>query len=150
MNILLAIDSSPCSHSAVDSVLDRPWPAGTRFHLLSVIEPFHPEFAGWQPAYGPLAYEAQQEQLSATQDLVKHEAERLSEAFGAENVSFAVVEGFIKDRIIQAAQAWPAELIIMGTHGRHGFEKLLLGSISQAVMSSAPCSVEIVKSRKAS
>ncbi len=43
------------------------------------------------------------------------------------------------------AKSWPADLIVMGSHGRRGFEKALLGSVSEAVAMHAPCSVEIIR-----
>jgi nucleotide-binding universal stress UspA family protein len=145
MKVLLAIDDSHCSCEAIESVLERPWPEKTRFHIFSVVEPFHPEYAGWHASYVPLAIEAQHDRMAATRKLVEGYANRLKERFGDDSVSSAVAEGYIKDRIIEAAQTWPADLIVMGSHGRTGLEKLLMGSVSQSVMSSAPCSVEIVK-----
>lgn len=43
------------------------------------------------------------------------------------------------------AQSWKPDLIVMGSHGRKGFEKFLLGSVAEAVLASSNCSVEIVK-----
>ncbi len=145
MNILLAMDDSPHSDAALQAVLSRPWPEGSRFRVISVVEPFHPEYAGWHTSYVPLALEAQKELLDATKKLVEQGAARLAERLGAGNVACEVLEGYIKDKILETAREWPADLIVMGSHGRRGFTKFLLGSVSEAVVSHAPCSVEIVK-----
>lgn len=145
MNILLAMDDSPHSFSALEAVLSRPWPEGSNFKVVSVVEPFHPEYAGWHTSYVPLALEAQKELLEATKRLVEDSANRLREKFGDDHVTCEVLEGYIKDKIIDTARDWPADLIVMGSHGRRGFTKFLLGSVSEAVVSHAPCSVEIVK-----
>jgi nucleotide-binding universal stress UspA family protein len=47
--------------------------------------------------------------------------------------------------IIECAVAWNADLIVMGSHGRRGLDRLLLGSVAEAVMRHASCSVEIVR-----
>lgn len=145
MNILLAMDDSPHSRAALEAVLARPWPEGSRARVVSVVEPFHPEYAGWHTSYVPLALEAQKELLDATKRLVEESGERLKEKFGKDNVLAEVLEGYIKDKIIDIGREWPADLIVMGSHGRRGFTKFLLGSVSEAVVSHAPCSVEIVK-----
>jgi len=47
--------------------------------------------------------------------------------------------------IIETAADWPADLIVMGSHGRRGFDRLLLGSVAESVLRHAQCSVEIVR-----
>lgn len=145
MHVLLALDDSVHSEEALESVLRRPWPDGSKFRIISVVEPFHPEYAGWHTSYVPLAIEAQKELVQATERLVEESTKKLQEAVGQENVSGEVVEGYIKDKIIEMARSWPADIIVMGSHGRRGFTRFLLGSVSEAVVSHAPCTVEIVK-----
>lgn len=145
MKILLAIDGSPFSHAAVDEVLTRPWPSDSCFKILTVVEPFHPEYAGWHGNYVPVAMEAQKELIDTSQSLIDQTAAQLGERFSADQISGEVKEGYIKDVIIEVAKDWHADLIIMGSHGRKGITKFLLGSVSEGVLSNAPCSVEIVK-----
>ncbi len=145
MNVLLAMDDSPHSFAALEAVLARPWPDGSRVKVVSVVEPFHPEYAGWHTSYVPLALEAQKELLESTKKLVADGEIRLKEKFGQDKVSAEVLEGYIKDKILEIARDWPADLIVLGSHGRRGFTRFLLGSVSEAVVSHAPCSVEIVK-----
>ena len=49
--------------------------------------------------------------------------------------------------IVEAAEGWPADLIVMGTHGRSGFERLWLGSVTEKVLRKAPCPVLTVPPR---
>ena len=60
-------------------------------------------------------------------------------------VATAMEEGDQKSVIVDFAAKWPADLIIMGSHGRKGFDQFLLGSVSEAVVRHAPCSVEVVR-----
>jgi nucleotide-binding universal stress UspA family protein len=45
------------------------------------------------------------------------------------------------------AAEWPADTIVLGSHGRKGLERLLLGSVSYNLVRHAPCSVEVVRER---
>jgi nucleotide-binding universal stress UspA family protein len=145
VNILLAIDDSPYSQAALETVQTRPWPKGSHIKVITVVEPFHPEYAGWHTTYVPLAIEAQKELLDSARLLVERSVESLRKAAALENVSGEAIEGYIKDKILETAKNWPADLIIVGSHGRRGFTKFLLGSVSEAIASHSPCSVEIVK-----
>ncbi len=56
----------------------------------------------------------------------------------------SVVVGSPVGAILDAARSWPADLLVMGTHGRSGFERLLLGSVTEKVLRKAPCPVMAV------
>ena len=51
----------------------------------------------------------------------------------------------VAGRIVQAATAWPADLLVIGTHGRRGLDHLLLGSIAEGVAHLAPMPVLLVR-----
>jgi nucleotide-binding universal stress UspA family protein len=63
-------------------------------------------------------------------------------------VTTEVLTGSPKRIIVEEAETWGADLIVVGSHGYRGWERLLLGSVSQAVVSHADCSVEVVRCRK--
>ncbi len=77
------------------------------------------------------------------QDLVKNAAERLRSA--GFDASTSVREGDPKMVILDCATEWRADLIVVGSHGRKGVTRFLLGSVSEAVARHAYCSVEIVR-----
>jgi nucleotide-binding universal stress UspA family protein len=56
-------------------------------------------------------------------------------------VRFAVYEGRVVAEILDRARAWPADMLVMGTHGRGGFERWVLGSVTEKVLRKAPCPV---------
>ncbi len=70
-------------------------------------------------------------------------AERLRDS--GLNATPILKEGDPKSRIIDLATEWHADLIVLGSHGRKGLNRFLLGSVSQAVARQAPCSVQIVR-----
>ena len=49
--------------------------------------------------------------------------------------------------IVSAAKAWPADLIVVGSHGRGGLQRALLGSVAEGVMRHAPCPVLVIKAK---
>lgn len=58
-----------------------------------------------------------------------------------------LLEGVAHDRIVRAAKAKRADLVVMGTHGRGGFARLLLGSVAERVIATARCPVLTVRGR---
>jgi nucleotide-binding universal stress UspA family protein len=58
-----------------------------------------------------------------------------------------MLKGYPKQVILDDAERWEADLIVVGSHGRRGLTRLLLGSVSQAVAAHAGCCVEIVRTR---
>jgi len=62
-------------------------------------------------------------------------------------VHTALAEGDPFTCILEQAQALPADLIVMGTHGRRGFDRWVLGSVTERVLHRAPCPVMTVNGR---
>ena len=62
-------------------------------------------------------------------------------------VDTAIEEGIAKSILVETAAKWPADLIVVGSHGRKGLARFLLGSVSEGVARHAPCSVLIVRTR---
>ena len=72
-------------------------------------------------------------------------AEKKFEALGL-TVATQVLEGFsVNGEIISAAQNLGADLIIMGSHGRTGFKKFILGSVAQKVLGESHIPVLVVR-----
>lgn len=59
-----------------------------------------------------------------------------------------VVAGSPADEIVKAATQWPADLIVIGSHGRGGLERVLLGIVAEAVTRHAPCPVLVVRAKE--
>lgn len=143
MKILIAIDESEFSQAALRSVLARPWIAGTEAKVLNVVEPpsllMGREMGGYDPEFEAV-WKALREQAK---DLVEKAADKLRAA--KFTVSTELVEGDPKSQIIDAANEWHADMIIMGSHGWSGLTRFLMGSVSESVVRHAHCSVEIIR-----
>lgn len=64
-------------------------------------------------------------------------------------VSGVVKEGDARDQIIEVAKAFGADLIVIGSHGRRGFKRLVMGSVAEMVVRHAPCPVLVVRPKEA-
>jgi nucleotide-binding universal stress UspA family protein len=75
--------------------------------------------------------------------LVARAAQQLRDA--GFSTSTTVREGEPRQVILDGAAAWDAELIVVGSHGKTGLDRVLLGSVSEHIARHARCSVEIVR-----
>lgn len=122
--VLLATDGSETSIAAAEAVSRRPWPEGSEFRIVTVEEPWviRPTNA--------LSTVNRAEQVMASAGL---------------RATTAVLSGNPKEVILEEAKKWNADLIVVGSHGRRGFKRFLLGSVSEAVAMNAHCSVVVVR-----
>ena len=144
MRILLAIDGSAPSQDALEEVVHRPWPSPSTLRILSVIQPYTPPATEIVLASATLE-EVRQRQAQDAEQFTRQARERIG-ASGL-NVETAVREGDPRTAIIDAADEWQADLIVVGSHGRTGLTRLVMGSVAQAVVAHAHCSVEVVRRR---
>ena len=138
MKVLLAIDPSSASQHVIDIAANRPWPPGTVFCVLSVVD--MGRWDGLPALVEDAKREAQSVVKRATENLIKSGHESLSE----------IGLGFPKLVIPAYAKRWGADLVMVGSHGQSALTRFLLGSVAQAVLRTSTCSVEIVRPRPVS
>jgi len=146
MKILLATDGSDCSKAAVNAVANRPWPDNSEIRIISAVEiPYTPTTETWvipDSYYKELETAAEEQAKLATKDAV--DRIRDGKTSGLE-VSMKIATGSPKNVILNEAENFDADLIVVGSHGYSGWQRFLLGSVSHAVATHAHCSVEIVR-----
>lgn len=144
MRVLIPTDGSELAAMALRAVTEVPWAEGSEFRVLS--SPEFPILAGEYPYYAP-------EQVAllarATEKQAKEAVEKGLELLTNAGLRAEVEVTEPKDRpshaILAAAERWRADLIVMGSHGRRGFDRIVLGSVSETVALHAKCSVELVR-----
>lgn len=151
MKIVLATEGSECSWGAVHEAATRPWPEGSRLLVLAVNAPFYPypvpdPFLVLEGARHVWGKEERQRLESIVQEIAETIAN--SEEGGKLEIETEVTDGTPKDVIVERAEAFDADLILIGSHGFGTVKRFVLGSVSQAVASHAHCSVEIVRSKE--
>jgi len=145
MRIILATDGSDYSLAAARSLASRPWPNGSEVKVIGVIDPDVPAIDPWYSA-GEVLERIREDNRKHTETTTTETAQ-LCSASGM-LVSKLVVSGIPKWRIIDEARDWEANLIFVGSHGRRGITRLLIGSVSEEVAMHAHCSVEVTRAKK--
>ena len=147
MRVLIAYDGSPSADAAVDEVIGRPWPAGTDVRLVTVIEPLiaMASMSGME-VYGPL-YERIR---SSVREEAYRRIQTAMQRFAARadlQASYELREGDVKRSLLDAVREWKADLLVAGSHGATALARLFLGSVCHALVTHAPCNVEIIRGR---
>ncbi len=142
--ILAPIDFSPASARALAKAIEFARASKAEVIVAHVLAPVVPIVGdGYVPpaAYTELenaARRAGQRRLDAVLARVKKAGVK---------VTSLLVDGLPADQIARLAKKRRADLIIMGTHGRSGLSRVLLGSVAQRVLALAPCPVLTIRSR---
>jgi nucleotide-binding universal stress UspA family protein len=144
MHVLVPTDGSDCAEAAVKAVAARLWPQGTEIHVISV--PEVPVLAGAYPYYPPeVVLEVAAANNAHAKEAVQKGAAILRKA------GLCVSEEVMEPRespvraVLATADLWSADLIVLGSHGRRGFDRYVIGSVSESVALHAHCSVEVVR-----
>jgi universal stress protein A len=141
--ILCAIDFSEASRSALDVAVDLARQRGAALVLVHVQEP--PLWV--REPYVHMPGDVRQDvRVSAARELEvwKREAEQR----GAIDVGLRIADGAAWDEIVAIANADPSiEMVVLGTHGRSGIKRALIGSVAERVVRHAPCNVLVVRQR---
>lgn len=141
--ILLATDGSDYSTIATDYALDFAEKNGSEVEILTVtppisypVTPIGTEFAPQAPLF-----------LEEIQEAAQMIIERAAEKFEAKGVSFTtrIDMGDPAEVICAEAEKHHVDLIIMGTRGKTGISRFLMGSVSTRVVNHAACSVLVVR-----
>jgi nucleotide-binding universal stress UspA family protein len=143
MRIVIAVDQSPHSERAVHFVSRMRWPAGSRVIVASVMaSPLAPSVSGVDAGVA-LMVGVGAEQVADTQTRLE-EAEAVLRAAGIATEN-RLLTGDPREGLLRLVVDERIDLIVLGSHGRTGFAKLLLGSVSSHVVTHARCSVLVVK-----
>lgn len=148
MKIVLAIGGSDFSKVAVDELARMPLPSNTEICILNVFEnpllavPVTVPLGG---ALGNYYEEAVFNVRKSAEDIVNDASKLLKDKKGALTVTTVVVNGLPKSAILEKAEAFGTDLIVVGSQGDGAFSRILLGSVSQSIAMHAECSVLIAR-----
>jgi|SRR5579859_155749 len=147
MKILLAVDDSDFSKAATEMLIREIRPENTEVHVFHVVESIKlmpPTYNfGAGPGFVQDFTSIIQEWRKHGEALVSRTAKLLQSAGFKTNTM--VREGDAKISILEYADEWRPDLIMVGSHGRKGLDRFLLGSVSDSVARHAHCSIQIVR-----
>lgn len=145
--ILIAIDEETFSQTIIDYAKALHLNAETSIALLIVVPPIPPDQLGFDPVLG--------QQSVVVPELIDVEqgfATKFVKGFKSEfpevnKVTTFTKIGSPKQEILGLADEWNADLIVMGTHGRTGFDHFISGSVSESVTRKSSCPVLIIPTK---
>jgi nucleotide-binding universal stress UspA family protein len=143
MNILIAVDDSPHSNAALDLVKSMQWPGDTRVTVLSVSRSAVAAYSVTDIGPATWISEIDEEAMRKHQEMVARIEKDLRE--NSFKTSARVTPGDPRDVIVRTALEERADLVVVGSHGRTGLAKLLIGSVASHVVTHAPCSVLVAR-----
>ncbi|MDR6536766.1 universal stress protein [Variovorax soli] len=141
--ILVPIDGSATSLRGLDEALRMAKLTGATLRLIHVVDELKyvtgfETFATYSGDVVPLMAEAGKQ-------ILEQGRERAQRAgIDAESVLFTSLAGRVSELVVAQAKAWNADLIVIGTHGRHGVARAVLGSDAEQVLRMAPVPVLLV------
>lgn len=135
--ILIAVDGGPISVHAVEIGVHLACSLGTEVAFIHAIDPGLTYSPGLTP-----------DQLIAE---AERDAKAMIAGFKSLAPDLAALEliriGKPAHEILAAAKEWPASVIVIGSHGRSGISRVLMGSVAEAVMRHAPCPALVVRAK---
>lgn len=149
MKIILAVDGSKYSEWAADLLLKLPLTKDPHISVLHVVV----ERKHISPIIGSVLSKLHKDEIHEKMKKDLEAAEQLAAQIVAKlkvrwnNVIPAIEKGHVPERIIERARKEETDLIVLGSRGLGGIKNIILGSVSQKVVTYAPCSVLIVKRR---
>ena len=150
MKILLATDGSDHSSAAVEEVATRSFPPGSEVLIISAFESTELLVSATEYMGGLTGFykDADNHAQKVAENAIEVASATIEDKNPALKISKKVIFSSPKQGILDEADAFNADLIVVGSHGRGGFSRFLLGSVSQAVALHADCSVQIVRKRE--
>ncbi len=142
MRVLVPIDEESFAKAQTDFILSFKWPSSTTFFLLHVMHSQQMK-SSMLKSKSPVEA-AKRESISNYEEIVGTITSRLDGELPDAMVISEVRRGKPADSILEVANAWPADLILLASHGRGGVSRSILGSVSDSVLTRSPCQVIVI------
>lgn len=143
MRILISTDGSEFSRAAVEKSFEIiVSPEKTAIKIVSVFEVIEPMDISISPEF---SQELESSARQKAQEFAEQAAAQVRERFPHIDLTMQVSLGAPDETLIATAKKWSADLIVIGSHGRGFWGRMLLGSITDSLVHHAPCSVLVVR-----
>ncbi len=139
--LTVAIDGSPIAASALDCAIDLAHRYGSELVIVAVA-PIIPVYIGTAEPYVPAGVPPSE--IGHYREIVDAAVKR-AEAGGVSTVTGVSYEGVVVDEILTHLEQHPTDLLVIGSRGLSTAKRILLGSVSSAVVNHAPCPVLVVR-----
>ena len=141
--ILIPFDGSATSEKALQEAIALAKLTGARLRIVHVVEIMH-VVSGFEPA---VFLQDTLPRLRKAGETILEQANRRAADAGVatDTVLLESVADRVSDIVVDQAKTWNADLIVIGTHGRRGMRRLMLGSDAEEVVRMAPAPVLLVR-----
>jgi nucleotide-binding universal stress UspA family protein len=146
MKILIAYDGSECAESAIDDLKRAGLPRRAEAIVLTIAEELFPaptSIGGVATTFAKSLFEEEKDSLA----LARRACSRILQLFPGWEIQAESGLGSPGSKIIERADEWLPDLIVVGSHGRTALGQMFFGSVSQKVVNEARCSVRVARGR---
>ena len=145
-NILVALDFSDLSEVVLNRLQTIEKDSSTHIYFLHVIDKHLPQLLGESETDAMYYTEGWESKGIKSKKSAKSTLEKLVSNYSNENTECIVEQGSSKHCILSIAESMDIDLIVMGTHGVHGWKKLL-GATAEHVLHNAECDVLAIRAQ---
>lgn len=146
MKVLIAVDDAIFAEEIAEFVINQGWPGKTEFRVLHVIDwPLESEIHS-----SPVMEDCLEKRYQAGKQLCEKLTSAISRSVKDAQVEQVILNGHAAEQIVSMSHGWPADQVIVGSHGKSGLSLFLLGSVSSAVITHAGCTVTVVRKKSKS
>ena len=147
MKVLIALDGTKQSSAAIENLRNLAISDGDEIKVLSVVDVGMPLGVDIYGGYLPDTTEMEKSAKEHAERYLETATQSIRTIFGNRKIEVTseTLFGSPESRIVETAEAMKPDLIVVGSHGYRAWERLLLGSVSDAVVHHAPCSVMVVR-----
>jgi nucleotide-binding universal stress UspA family protein len=150
MKILFATDGAKQGDAAIEMLKNFRLGEGDHVKIISVIDMAVPMAVDIYGGYLPDTTEFEKSARENAGKILESAAAAIQEYFSEPplNITTEVLFGSPESRIVEAADEFHPDLVVVGSHGYSTWERLLLGSVSDSVVHHVPCSVLVVRTHE--
>lgn len=148
MKVLIAVDDSQFSQEALNFVGRCPWPDASEFRVLNVNEVDRGILMELKAEHPVTLKEFEEKVYGDASNLIATRVAYLKEKLPGKTIEGRTELGDPREAILKTVEEWQPRVLVMGSHGRTGIKKFLLGSVAEQVLLRAGCAVVIVKGER--
>ena len=143
-HILVAVDDSDISMQALHEAINLSKEHQAKLRIVHVVDEYYVDYVGLGIDYVRLeaSFKEYGQKVLSNMEAI---ARQSNVDFDSQLLEIKTHGGRTPEKIIEAAKAWPADLLVIGTHGRRGFHHFLLGSVAEGVIRIAPMPVLLIR-----
>lgn len=146
--IMLAIDGSDTSNSAIDQVIKFTKDQDVHLRIIHVVDELFITYGGGTFDYLSYIALCREEGQKILDNAVKIITSQSTIKVESSLIELTDLQGRIAEVIVDEAKKWSADLLVIGTHGRRGFSRFFLGSVAENITRIATIPVLLVRGSK--